>query len=363
MLLGRRGGRHADRGRRADGADAACAAPVRSIDPTIPPEVDALVTKCLQPDPRRAIRRWRSCSRSSTGWTRRPPAAAAATSAMARRPGAPTAPALPRDAAPVDASRRPRRRAALPSLVAGLLLVHRWRRRGSCAVGCGAPPPAGPTGPAISLAILPFRNARGSDARLARVERERSPATLLGQSAQVRTVPSERLQQVLQDLRIAGSAADAERAQPASPISRTPGACCGASMPGSATRSGSTRRCRISSAERNLPLNAEAPKESLLTASQSWPSGAEGSGAGIARYPHGAEVDLVETVDHVVRGAASLQRRPAADAAGHPSGGAQAASRRRPRRTAISRSRSRPGPVVRHAGLRQRSGDSCRGRR
>ena len=54
-------------GRRHAGATSAVAdllarmqqppASLRSVDPTIPECLDALVTKCLQPDPRRAFRR------------------------------------------------------------------------------------------------------------------------------------------------------------------------------------------------------------------------------------------------------------------------------------------------------------------
>ena len=95
------------------------------------------------------------------------------------------------------------------SLLAACLLlalvgaVWVWRGRSSPP----RPSPQVSNGPAISLAILPFRNASGDPtldsfgASLSEVLR-----TELGQSSQVRTVAADRLRQVLQDLRIAPNA-------------------------------------------------------------------------------------------------------------------------------------------------------------
>src|SRR4029077_1100207 len=69
-----------------------------------------------------------------------------------------------------------------------------------------AAPPAA-VGPAISLAVLPFRNASGDptiDSLGSSVSQVLS--TMLGQSSRVRTVPSDRLNQVLKDLRISANA-------------------------------------------------------------------------------------------------------------------------------------------------------------
>jgi tetratricopeptide (TPR) repeat protein len=65
----------------------------------------------------------------------------------------------------------------------------------------------GPARPAVSLAVLPFRNATG-DPALDSLGTSLSEvlATDLGESSHVRTVPSERLHQVLGDLRIDSSA-------------------------------------------------------------------------------------------------------------------------------------------------------------
>ena len=77
---------------------------------------------------------------------------------------------------------------------------------------------AAAVGPAISLAILPFRNASGDSSldwlgpSLAEMLR-----TDVGRSARVRTVPSDRLHQILRDLRISADStfdpADAPKAR------------------------------------------------------------------------------------------------------------------------------------------------------
>ena len=70
------------------------------------------------------------------------------------------------------------------------------------------PSAKGPTGPVVSLAILPFRNASGDPAlnwmgpALSEMLR-----TDMGESAAMRTVASDRVSQILQDLRIAPDAA------------------------------------------------------------------------------------------------------------------------------------------------------------
>jgi tetratricopeptide (TPR) repeat protein/predicted Ser/Thr protein kinase len=65
------------------------------------------------------------------------------------------------------------------------------------------PSAKGPTGPVVSLAIVPFRNASG-DASLNWMGPALSEMlrTDIGESAAMRTVPSDRVSQILQDLRI-----------------------------------------------------------------------------------------------------------------------------------------------------------------
>jgi eukaryotic-like serine/threonine-protein kinase len=86
---------------------------------------------------------------------------------------------------------------ALALLVAGAFLVFRSRRAGRPTVSAVA------TNRPVSLAILPFRNASGDSSldwlgpSLAEMLR-----TDVGRSASLRTVPSDRIHQILRDLRI-----------------------------------------------------------------------------------------------------------------------------------------------------------------
>ena len=125
--------------------------------------------------------------------------------------------------------------------------------------------------------------------------------------------------QVLQDLRIAPNAtlAPAELARVADFTSARQRAL-------GTVRRGSANAIRIDAtlqdldAGQTVPLNAMAPNESGLLA----PIGAarravrENLARGSTDILNGAEVDVVEAVDQLVRGAAALQRRHAADAAG-----------------------------------------------
>ncbi len=189
MLLGRR---HAGPSTAVAELLARMAAPPaspRSVDPTIPEWLDALVTKCLQPDP---SQRYQTMKELLVELEQ--PEVAARTTTM------PMAPAL----SPVAAGRRLTTKwmaACLLVAVAGAGWFFRDR------LGLGGAPPDGPGGPTISLAILPFRNASG-DPTLDSLGPSLSQVlgTTLGQSSHVRTVPSDRLHQVLQDLRIASNA-------------------------------------------------------------------------------------------------------------------------------------------------------------
>src|SRR5262249_5000458 len=77
-------------------------------------------------------------------------------------------------------------------------------RSTSAVTGTSAP---AASGPAVSLAVLPFRNASG-DSSLESLGTSVSDvlATDLGESSNIRTIPSERLHQVLGDLQIGRSA-------------------------------------------------------------------------------------------------------------------------------------------------------------
>ena len=182
MLIGRRqatGGTTAvaDLMARMQSAPAA----LRTVDASIPEPLDALVTRCLQPNPAEryqtsaALRK--DLERISTGGDVRTPAARPWT----ERVGRPHALA-----------------AAAVVLVLGL---------GGYALMSRSPAP-GPSSAAstrgvVSLAVLPFRNATG-DPALNSLGTSLSEvlATELGTAPSVRMIPPQRLQEVLGDLRI-----------------------------------------------------------------------------------------------------------------------------------------------------------------
>jgi eukaryotic-like serine/threonine-protein kinase len=226
---------------------------VRSIDPAIPSSVDALVTRCLQPDPAARYQRLADLVADLEGLDQH---------------GHPTL-AMPA-VAPSTTRGSPGSMVRRWSLLAACLLlvlvgaVWVWRGRSS-------PPRSSPqvsNGPVISLAILPFRNASGDPtldsfgASLSEVLR-----TELGQSSQVRTVAADRLRQVLQDLRIAPNAtlAPTELARVADFTSAR------SVLWGQYTRFGNAIRIDATlqdlDRQQAVPLNAMAPNEgSLLTA-------------------------------------------------------------------------------------------------
>ncbi|CAN5645476.1 hypothetical protein BH23ACI1_BH23ACI1_29110 [soil metagenome] len=154
--------------------------PVRTLDSTIPEEVEALITRCLQPDP---LARFQTSAELLNAIE------------LAGRPGG--------GATIVQPPLRPRFSVPLiPALAAaGLLLLvlaggYLWKGRGA---------DAGPasTRPVVSLAVLPFRNATG-DATLNSLGTSLSEvlATDLGEASHLRIIPSARLHEVLGDLRV-----------------------------------------------------------------------------------------------------------------------------------------------------------------
>jgi eukaryotic-like serine/threonine-protein kinase len=163
--------------------------PMRARDATIPEPLDALVTRCLQPDP--AARYQTSAEllvdlERVAGGGRVEPAPQVTTA----RPAAAPRGRLLRAVA-----------AAAVILVVGAVGYGAWRWYSASRGGeAGA---RGSAGPAVSLAVLPFRNASG-DPTLDSLGTSLSEvlATDLGDSAQVHTVPSVRLREVLRDLRI-----------------------------------------------------------------------------------------------------------------------------------------------------------------
>ena len=163
--------------------------------------------------------------------------------------------------------------------------------------------------------------------------------TELGQSSRVRTVPSDRLHQVLQDLQIAPNAtlAPQELARVADFTNAR------RVLWGQYSRFGDAIRIDATLQDldggQSVPLNAMAANEASLL-DRDRPAdrrGAREPGARIAGHAERAQGDVVEAVDELVRRAAPLQRRRAADAAGHPSGRAEELRGRDEGRTATSR--------------------------
>ncbi len=270
---------------------------MRTRDATIPEPLDALVTRCLQPSPSaryqtssdllrgsRTRGRGRSCRAGSAGDD-----GAAAVAARGR----------------------------LVRILAGAALVVVL---GAAGFGTwqlvphieGAAPAAGASnGPTISLAVLPFRNASGDPAldslgtSLGEVL-----ATDLGETSQIRTIPSVRLREVLRDLRI-----DANANLSPSDLTRIADfASAQTVLWGQYVKFG--EEIRIDATLQNLkeqkttPLKATAANQSALLAAVAELAGIRPAGAcrRLVRRAERAEVVSVAAVDAVVRGAAPLQR-------------------------------------------------------
>jgi eukaryotic-like serine/threonine-protein kinase len=166
-------------------------APVRTVDPSIPEWLDDVITRCLQPDP---AARFQSMSEIVSVFEQFDGTRThAGTTAYVRVP-----PARPRA---WWRSRWIPAAALVAVLIGGGLFA--WPRLQSPALVAPAAPPQ-----TVALAVLPFRNA-SSDPALDSLGSSLSQvlATMLGQSAHVRTVPPDRLNQVLRDLRITANAA------------------------------------------------------------------------------------------------------------------------------------------------------------
>jgi serine/threonine protein kinase/tetratricopeptide (TPR) repeat protein len=173
-------------------------ASLRSIDATIPEWLDGLVNKCIQPDP---ANRYQSMSEVLADLEARTGRPVVSTGKTADRP---------------SGSRSPLFVGALAAVVVVGLLAGGWilRARLTPATRRAQPQTQAQTrtiaAPSVTLAILPFRNASG-DATLDSLGPSVSDVlrTELGQSSHVMTVPSNRVLQVLQDLRIQPNATPA----------------------------------------------------------------------------------------------------------------------------------------------------------
>jgi serine/threonine protein kinase/Tfp pilus assembly protein PilF len=167
--------------------------PLRTVDPTMPEEVDALVSRCLEPDAgtryQTASELLRDIDRVAQG--------DAPSIGLVRRPWS---------------DRSVGHRLLIP--IAGavalvLLLIAGWLafQKRSVTGESGGAAVVSPSAPPVTIAVLPFRNASG-DPTLDSLGTSISQvlSTTLGQSAHVRTVRPDRLNQVLRDLQISPNA-------------------------------------------------------------------------------------------------------------------------------------------------------------
>ncbi len=167
----------------------------------------------------------------------------------------------------------------------------RGRRRGAASRRTPAATPAvTASGPSVSLAILPFRNASGDPAlawlgtSLAEMLR-----TDVGQSAYLRTVSSDRLDQTLRDLRIAPDTAfDAESLRRLAEFTNADTVLWGQYL-----RVGGQIRIDATfqdyKRQRTIPLKVEAPSESeLLKAIDELARSIQANVACVARRHQGA---------------------------------------------------------------------------
>ncbi len=224
---------------------------IRSVDPAMPESLDAIVTKCVQPDP---AARYQQVSDLLADLEQLDDNGHPRLGATARV-------AIP---APVPAAKGLRRAALI--MAAGILVAVAaagWFWRDSLFNTASS----APVGPPVSLAILPFRNASGDptlDSLGSNLSQELSAE--LGQSSRVRTVPTDRIRQVLKDLHFAPAA----ELQPADLASIADFTNARRVLSGDVSRLGDG--IRINATLQNLdtgqptPLTAAAPNQGALLA-------------------------------------------------------------------------------------------------
>jgi len=162
--------------------------PMRTLDAAIPESVDAIVTRCLQPAPAGRYQHSADLLRDLDRAAEGSPVETLPAAQPSRRGLAARGPLVVAAAAV----------ALLMLLWAAGFGVKRWYDASRSAATA-----SGPSAPAVSLAVLPFRNASG-DPALDSLGASLSEvlATDLGEASQIRIIPSVRLREVLRDLRI-----------------------------------------------------------------------------------------------------------------------------------------------------------------
>jgi tetratricopeptide (TPR) repeat protein/TolB-like protein len=176
--------------------------PLRSIDPTVPEPVDALVATCIQPDPAARFQTTAELLAAFDGVVGNGQTATASQSAVHPRVRTALSASLPAaEAAP--AAPKPSKKWA--AVVAGLALVvivgalAIWFRTSSSPPSAVAKTSAAAT----SIAVVPFRNATGDStldwmgASVASLMKDAVSA-----ESGIRAVPADRVDQILADLRV-----------------------------------------------------------------------------------------------------------------------------------------------------------------
>jgi tetratricopeptide (TPR) repeat protein len=166
------------------------AVPISEVDPTIPSALSQIAAKCLERDVSLRYQTTRDLLADLEIWQGKPDSAI---------------PSLALKAAPAVKTRRWPAVIAIVAAIAITLLLSVYLLRDNLLPARTAQTSAAP---AVSLAILPFRNASG-DASLDWLGPSLGDmlSTDVGQSAQLRTVSPARLHELLQDLHIAPNTA------------------------------------------------------------------------------------------------------------------------------------------------------------
>jgi len=164
--------------------------PLIEVDSSIPPELSQIVCKCLERDPQQRFASVEELAEALEVWQgKRPRSAQSALHAPASRIAVAPSPAKP----------SPMKWIAMGVvallLVAGAVVgTHYWKSGAGTTVV---------QGPVMSLAIVPLYNASGDTSlNWLGASIAETLTTDIGQSAHVRLVSPDRLQQVLQDLRV-----------------------------------------------------------------------------------------------------------------------------------------------------------------
>ncbi len=239
--------------------------PPRSIDPNVPEAVDQIIAACIQPNPAARFQKSADLSGALDALDAEghPGGTAIRTTAFSV-PVPPPAATTTTVAIAVPARRMPWLTWKAGLAAAALLLAITgvvFRER----LPFGTTSAPAPSGETISLAILPFRNASGDPSldwlgsSLAEMLR-----TEVGESASFRTVSSDRLHQILRDLRISGDST----LDPASLGRLAEFSNASTVLWGQYLRFGSEIRIDATlqdvKRQRTIPLKAQAPSESAL---------------------------------------------------------------------------------------------------